>query len=41
MAQNEEQRLRQRKLDKLPISTGFTPETNMGEAAALFKKKRE
>ena len=25
----------------MPISTGFTPETNIGEAAALFKKKRE
>ena len=37
----EEQRLRQRAIDKLPISTGFTPETNIGEAAALFKKKRE
>lgn len=37
----EEQRKKQKAIDKLPISTGFTPETNIGEAAALFKKKRE
>ena len=27
-------------IEKLPISTGFTPENETGEAAALFAKKK-
>lgn len=32
-------REQQEQLSKLPISTGFTPETTMGEHAALMEKK--
>lgn len=30
----------QKALSKLPISTGFTPESTMGEHASLMKKKQ-
>ena len=41
MRLNEELRAQQQAMAKVPISTGFTPESPSGEAQVLFIKKKD